>query len=33
MNIIKKIKAKAEDNAHNEGVTLAFLGDSVTPSL
>ncbi len=30
MNIIKKIKAKAEDNAHNEGVTLAFLGDSVT---
>lgn len=30
MNIIKKMIEKAEDNAHKEGVTIAFLGDSVT---
>lgn len=30
MNIINKMNAKAADNAHNEGVTIAFLGDSVT---
>ena len=30
MNIIKKMTAKTADNTHNEGITLAFLGDSVT---
>lgn len=30
MNLLKKLTAKAQDNAHQEGVTIAFLGDSVT---
>ena len=30
MNIIKKMTAKANDHFNNEGVTIAFLGDSVT---
>ena len=30
MKIMKKIAAKAADNMNNSGVTIAFLGDSVT---
>ena len=30
MKIIEKMKAKAKDNFNREGVTIAFLGDSVT---
>ena len=30
MNIMKLIRERAEDNAGREGVTIAFLGDSVT---
>lgn len=30
MKIIEKLARKAQDNMHNEGVTIAFLGDSVT---
>ncbi|MBO5008463.1 MAG: GDSL family lipase [Clostridia bacterium] len=30
MKITKKLAQKAADNAHTEGVTIAFLGDSVT---
>lgn len=30
MDIIKKMTMKAQDNEHLEGVTIAFLGDSVT---
>ena len=30
MNIMNKIRARTENNAANEGVTIAFLGDSVT---
>ncbi|MBR2353078.1 MAG: SGNH/GDSL hydrolase family protein [Clostridia bacterium] len=30
MKIMEKIARKAEDHFHNEGVTVAFLGDSVT---
>ncbi len=30
MKIIEKLTAKAKDNANREGVTIAFLGDSVT---
>lgn len=30
MKIIEKIGVKAKDNFHQEGVTIAFLGDSVT---
>ena len=30
MKIIEKIVRKAEDHSHYEGVTVAFLGDSVT---
>lgn len=30
MKIIEKIKEKVQDNACNEGVSIAFLGDSVT---
>ena len=30
MKILEKMARKAKDNAHQEGVTIAFLGDSVT---
>lgn len=30
MKILEKMAGKAKDNAHQEGVTIAFLGDSVT---
>lgn len=30
MNIMNKIRARAENNSAHEGVTIAFLGDSVT---
>ncbi len=30
MDIMKKIAAKAKDNANEESVTIAFLGDSIT---
>ena len=30
MNIFAKMTQKANDNYHQEGVTIAFLGDSVT---
>lgn len=30
MKIIEKIRQKVSDHFHNEGVTIAFLGDSVT---
>lgn len=30
MKVIEKFKKKIEDNYHNEGVTVAFIGDSVT---